>query len=305
MLRHVINRRRNGLNENYARELMELHTLGVDGGYTQHDVVEVARCLSGWSIDRPDLGGAFIFRPDAHDAGEKVVLGNRIPAGHGLEDGERVLDILSRHPSTAHFIAKKLVVRLVSDSAPSALVGRAAQTFLDTDGDLAQVVRTIVTSPEFFSRAAYRAKVKTPFEFVVSALRAMDAAPDTTPRLAGLIGRLGQPIYGRQTPDGWPDYSAAWMNAGALLNRVNLGTALGAGQVPGINVSRWPPAALLAKQPAGAQVDGVVDELLGGDASAETRGALLTAARADARSPLKRLADVMAVAVGSPEFQKR
>ena len=161
-LMHVVNRRRNGLNENYARELMELHTLGVDGGYTQHDVTEVARCFTGWGIDRPDLGGGFIFHPELHDAGEKVVLGHTIAGGRGVEDGEEVLDILAAHASTAHFIAKKLIVHLVSDSAPPALVERVAQVYLASHGDIREVVRAIVLSPEFNSRSAYRAKVKTP-----------------------------------------------------------------------------------------------------------------------------------------------
>src|SRR4051812_9131210 len=151
-----------GINENYARELLELHTLGVDGGYTQHDVIEVARALTGWTIQRkPDLT-VFAFRRDQHDTGTKTVLGHTLPAGRGIEDGEEVLDILARHPSTARYIALKLARRLVSDEPPPALVNRAAETFVRTDGDIAKVVRTIVTSPEFFSRAAFRAKVKTP-----------------------------------------------------------------------------------------------------------------------------------------------
>src|SRR5439155_18566637 len=154
-------RRARGLNENYARELMELHTLGVDGGYTQKDVIEVARALTGWTLVPRE--GAFVFRPEMHDAGEKVVLGHRLPAGRGIEDGERVLDIVARHPSTARFITTKLARRFVSDSAPPALVDRCAWVFARSDGDIRETVRCVVTSPEFFSRAAYRAKVKTPF----------------------------------------------------------------------------------------------------------------------------------------------
>ncbi len=220
LLAHTVKRRRVGLNENYARELMELHTLGVDGGYTQKDVQEVARCLTGWGVDNILVSPAFAFHADQHDAGEKLVLGVRIPGGRGMEDGEQVLDILARHPSTAHFIAKKLVTHFVSDAPPPALVDRAAQTYLRTDGDISEVLRTIVESPEFNSRAAYRAKVKTPFELVASVLRVMDALPDTTQRSVQLVARLGQPIFGRLTPDGWPDRGDAWMNTGALLNRV-------------------------------------------------------------------------------------
>ena len=171
-----------GLNENYAREIMELHTLGVEGGYTQQDVVEVARAFTGWSIDKPREHGTFIFRPGAHDKGAKRVLGHVVPAGGGEQDGVMVIDILSRHPSTARFIATKLVRRFVSDEPPPALVERAAQTFRVTDGDIRRVVVTIVTSPEFFSAEAYRAKIKTPLEVVVSSVRALDGelAPPAT-----------------------------------------------------------------------------------------------------------------------------
>src|SRR5687768_316937 len=160
-----------GLNENYARELLELHTLGVDGGYTQQDIVNVARALTGWTLEQPRRSGGFVFRPAMHDAGEKAVLGQRLAAGRGIEDGEQVLDIVSTHPSTARFIATKLARRFVSDDPPASLVDRAAETFRRTDGDIREVVRTLVTSQEFFASAAYRAKVKSPFELVVSALR--------------------------------------------------------------------------------------------------------------------------------------
>jgi uncharacterized protein (DUF1800 family) len=261
-------RRPRGLNENYARELLELHSLGVDGGYTQQDVIEVARALTGWSIDQRE--GAFVFRPAIHDADEKVVLGHRLRAGQGIEDGEQVLDIVARHPATARHIARKLAIRFVSDSPPPQLVARAAETFTRTDGDIRAVVRTIVTSPEFFSRAAYRSKVKTPFELVTSALRAMNAEIDTTPRTAQIVARLGQPIFGRQTPDGWPESGGEWMNTGAILNRINFGLALAAGRVPGATVDRWSHAAELRGAGRDAQVEGVVRRVLGGEASPET-----------------------------------
>lgn len=310
-------RRSRGLNENYARELMELHTLGVDGGYTQHDVIEVARALTGWTLEPQQ--GRYVFRPFMHDAGEKVILGTRFPAGGGEEEGERVLDLLARHPATARFIARKLAVRFVSDSPPPALVARAAATFTRTDGDIAEVVRTIVTSPEFFSRAAYRAKVKSPFELVASALRAMGAVPDTTPRTAAIVARLGQPIYGRQTPDGWPEQGAAWMNTGAILNRINFGLAVAGGRVPGVSIARWPAADSLRRLDPAAQVDGVIRALLGGDASPETRQILLSgdnplAARAGAAAmaqalsrpvTLTGLPQVVGLALGAPEFQRR
>jgi uncharacterized protein (DUF1800 family) len=188
--------RRLGLNENYARELMELHTVGVDGGYTQQDVVEVARCFTGWTIDRPQQGGGFIFRPQAHDHGAKRVLGQVIPAGGGLQDGERVIDILVRQPSTARFIAAKLARRLVSDDPPAALVDRAAATFQRTDGDIRAVLVTILTAPEFWSAGAYRAKIKTPLEVVASAMRTLDGriAPAGGVALAREVGKLGEPL---------------------------------------------------------------------------------------------------------------
>ena len=315
-------RRARGLNENYARELMELHTLGVDGGYSQKDVIEVARALTGWTMNPRD--GAFVFRPEMHDAGTKVVLGHTLPAGRGIDDGEDVLDIVARHPSTARFIATKLVRHFVSDSAPPALVNRCAGVFTKTDGDIRETMRCIVTSPEFFSRAAYRAKVKTPFEVVASALRAMNAQPDTTPRTAQLVARLGQPIFGRQTPDGWPDRGDAWMNTGAILNRINFGLAVAAGRVPGASLASWPAAMSLRGLSRQEQVDGVIKAILGGQSSPETRSILLsgenplldklghpdsasmaTGAALNRPVRLDGLAQVVGLALGSPEFQRR
>ena len=263
-----------GLNENYARELLELHTLGVDGGYTQQDILNVARAFTGWTLEQPRRGGGFIFRPTMHDAGEKVMLGQRLPAGRGIEDGEQVLDIVARHPSTARFIAMKLARRFVSDDPPAALVERAAETFRRTDGDIREVVRTIVTSQEFFASAAYRAKVKSPFELVISALRAMNATPDTTVRSAQVVARLGQPLFLHQAPNGWPERGDAWINTGSILNRINFGLVLAGGAMPGARPERWPRYAELASATRAAQVDGVIAGLLGGEASVETRGIL-------------------------------
>jgi uncharacterized protein (DUF1800 family) len=274
-LQQVAQRRR-GLNENYARELMELHTLGVDGGYTQQDVIEVARALTGWTIDRGAQGGDFVFRPQVHDAGAKVILGKKFDANRGQEEGEAVLDLLARHPKTAQFIATKLARRFVSDTPPAALVKRAAATFTRTDGDIREVVRTIITSPEFFSSTAYRAKVKSPFELVTSALRAMNAQPDATPRSSQLVSRLGQPIFGHQAPNGYPETGDAWMNTGAILNRINFGLAVATGRVPGVRLADWPAAKTLASLPREQQVDGVIKELFGGAVSADTRQVLLT-----------------------------
>ncbi|HSA56862.1 MAG TPA: DUF1800 domain-containing protein [Gemmatimonadaceae bacterium] len=337
-------RRPRGLNENYARELLELHTLGVDGGYTQHDVIHVARALTGWSISPPRSGRAgFVFRPEAHDAGEKVVLGHRLRAGRGIEDGEDVLNILARHPSTARFIARKLAIRLVSDSPPEELVDRAAAAFTRTNGNIREVVRTIVTSPEFYSRAAYRSKVKSPFEVTVSALRALGAQADTSALSAGLVARLGQPLYGRQTPDGWPETGSEWMNTGAILNRINFGLMVATGRIPGAPLRSWPQYDALVTATRAAQVDGVIESFLAGRASSDTREILLSgqnplADRAAADSSLFRADDdgarmapggrrgagrggraaalgrvpalaglpqVIGLALGSPEFQRR
>ncbi len=331
---------RRGLNENYARELLELHTLGVDGGYTQDDIINVARAFTGWTLEPPRRDGGFIFRPAMHDAGEKTVLGQRLEAGRGIEDGEQVLDIVAAHPSTARFIATKLARRFVMDDPPESLVDRAAETFQRTQGDIREVVRTIVTSPEFFSSAAYRAKVKSPFELVVSALRAMNARPDMTPRTSQVVGRLGQPLFLHQAPNGWPERGDAWINTGAILNRINFGLAVAGGALPGARPERWPRYAELASAPRAAQVDAVIAGFLGGEASVETRQILergenpllvecgmrnpdcaSTAADSLAmdadvppgprRDPLSRpanldgLEEVIGLALGAPEFQRR
>ncbi len=275
-LQNAAARRPRGINENYARELMELHTLGVDGGYTQQDVMEVARALTGWTLTRGPQGGAFQFRPEVHDAEAKTILGQAFPAGRGQDEGERVLDLLASHPSTARFIATKLVRRLVNDEPPAALVERAAATFTRTDGDMREVVRTIVTSDEFFADAAFRAKVKTPFELVASASRALGGQPDGTPLSAQLVARLGQPIYGRQTPDGWPDTADEWINTGAILNRMNFGLAVGANRLPGARLPQWPLARELANAPLEQQVDGLTRALFGGIVSPDTRDVLLS-----------------------------
>jgi uncharacterized protein (DUF1800 family) len=266
---------RRGLNENYARELMELHTLGVDGGYTQHDVIEVARALTGWSIAMGQ-GGGFIFRPEAHDAGTKTVLGHRLAAGRGQEDGEEVLDIVAHSPSTATFITTKLARHFVSDEPPKALVNRCATVFTQSDGDIRQTVGCIVTSAEFFSHAAYRSKVKTPFEVVASAFRAMQAEPDSTPRSAQVVAQLGQPIFGHLTPDGWPDRGDAWMNTGAILGRINFGLQVASGRVPGVTMGHVAELDQLRSAPTAEQADGVVKLFFGGQVSSDTRQVLLS-----------------------------
>ena len=321
-------RRRGGLNENYGRELLELHTLGVDGGYTQTDVINVARALTGWTIKQPQQGGNFQFVPQLHDAGEKVVLGHKLAANRGIEDGEDVLDIVARHPATAHYIAFKLARHFVSDVPPAGLVNRAAATFTRTSGDIREVVRTIVTSPEFFSSAAYQSKVKSPFEVVTSALRALGAQPDNTPRTAQFVAALGQPIYGHQAPNGWPDTGDQWMNTGAILNRINFGIAVAANRVPGVSPTGFNGADAMRNAPLDQQVEGVVQALLGGHVSTDTRAILTSgenpflnsAAALDSsgmmkpasraapftQAPLlKGLPQIVGLALGSPEFQRR
>jgi uncharacterized protein (DUF1800 family) len=269
-------RKRPGLNENYGRELLELHTLGVDGGYTQQDVINVARAFTGWTIKPPAQGGGFIFRPQVHDAGEKIVLGHKLAAGRGMEDAKDVLDILARSPVTARFISFKLARRFVSDSPSKALVDHAAQVYLRTDGDIREVLRAIITSPEFFSQQAFRSKVKSPFEVVVSAMRALNAAPDSTPRVALVIAFLGQPIFGHQAPNGWPETGASWMNTGAILNRINFGMAVAAGRLPGVNIRALPAVDTIRSAPRDRQVDVVVATILNGMASPDTRAVLMS-----------------------------
>src|SRR2546430_1613105 len=249
-------RQRRGINENYARELMELHTLGVDGGYTQKDVQEVARCFTGWTIFAPrgagaaaqaimngpradmlrDNAGKFFFNARVHDNGEKVVLGHKIPAGGGMGDGLAVLKILVQQPATAKFIATKLVRHFVSDDPPPALVDRVAQTFLKTDGDIREVLKAIFFSPEFNSADAYRVKVKRPFELAVSTVRTLGADTNGGPQLHQWIARMGQPLYGFITPNGYSDVAENWVNTGALLERMNFALALASNRIPGTRV---------------------------------------------------------------------
>jgi uncharacterized protein (DUF1800 family) len=228
------NQIRRGLNENYGRELLELHTLGVDGGYSQKDVTEVARCFTGWTILQPQRGGDFVFNARAHDNGEKVVLGVKIPAGGGMADGEKVLDILAHHPSTAHFISRELAQRFVADDPPAALVSRMARTFLKTGGDLREVMKTMLASREFWSVDAYRTKMKSPLEFVASAVRAEDGQVDYALGLANQVAQLGEPLYRKQEPTGYSNSSKEWVNTAGLLARMNFALQLGDNRAPGV-----------------------------------------------------------------------
>ncbi|MBA3767619.1 MAG: DUF1800 domain-containing protein [Acidobacteria bacterium] len=241
-------RRPRGINENYARELMELHTLGVDGGYTQRDVQEIARCFTGWTILNPrgfrNMGGSgmegeagkFVFNARLHDDGEKTVLGQRIPSGGGVRDGLLVLDILAHHPSTAKFIATKLARRFVMDEPTPQLVERVAAAFTRSDGDIRETLRATFASPEFNSPDSYRAKIKTPFELAVSAIRTLNGETNGGPMIHQWIAKMGEPLYGYQAPTGYPDKAENWVNTGALLERLNFGLALSSNRIPGTRV---------------------------------------------------------------------
>jgi uncharacterized protein (DUF1800 family) len=269
------------LNENYARELMELHTLGVDGGFTQKDVTEVARAFTGWTIERPRARGTFSFEPRLHAAGVKRVLGQRIDAG-GIGDGEEVLDILAAHPSTARFISTKLARRFVSDTPPDALVARLTARFTATQGDIREVMRTLLMSPEFLSPSSYGAKVKTPFEFVVSAIRATGRGfADSRPAVRSLQ-QLGMPLYQCQPPTGYKDTADAWVNTGALVARMNFAQTLAMGTS---DERRTPERRTSA-----------LDPLVGLAVSDTTRATI-----ARATTP----GQALALTLGSPEFQRR
>ena len=283
------NKRPTGLNENYGRELMELHTLGVDGGYTQQDVIEVARCFTGWTIAQPRQGGGYRFDPRMHDDGEKHVLGHTIKAGGGEKDGEEVLDILANHPSTAKFISTKLARRFVGDDPPPALVDRAAKRFLDTRGDLREVVRTIVESPEFFAAEAYRAKVKSPFEFMVSALRATGADIQGPVGLIRALQQLGMPLYQVQPPTGYGDTAETWVNTGGLVNRMNFALALVQNKVQGVVIP-------LPSGDVSAARERLVQTVLQGTASEATAATLQKA---------KDVTQLTALVLGAPEFQRK
>ena len=299
---------RRGLNENYGRELMELHTLGVDGGYTQQDVRDVARCFTGWTIDRPRQGGGFIFRPRFHDYGEKVVLGRKIQGQGGMEDGIAVLQMLAEHPSTAHFISFKLCRHFVADDPPASVVDRTAKTFTESQGDIRSVLKTILTSPEFNSQAAFRAKVKSPFELLTSAMRSLDAETDGGAPLLGMIMRMGQPLFLYQAPTGFPDRANNWINTGTLLARMNFSMALAANRIRGTQLGLQ---SLTPSSDSQAVWDHLVGRTLGGQVSQETQSAAmkslqnLDAAGNGSQDAFPKTKLMAALLLGLPEFQRR
>ena len=289
--------RRDAINENYAREIMELHTLGVDGGYTQKDVTELARVFTGWTITRPqDRRGAaaeFVYRPVLHDTGAKTVLGIHFAPGGGMEEGEKMIRVLAHHPATAHHIALQLCQRLVADNPPKALVDRVARRFLDTDGDLRETVKAVVSSPEFWDPSTYRAKVKTPFEYVISAARAIDAHIDNPIPIARALQQIGEPLYGAQPPTGYSDKAEAWINTGALLNRLNFALDLAANRLPGVRTD----GNLITST---TSVEQMAAALTGGDLTPETR-ATIHQRVSDSSDPRV----VAGLILGSPEFQRQ
>jgi uncharacterized protein (DUF1800 family) len=309
--------KRSGLNENYGRELMELHTLGVNGGYTQKDVTEVARVFTGWTLKQPRQGGGFTFEERMHEPGDKTVLGHHVKA-KGEKEGFEVLHLLAHHPSTAKFVCTKLAVRFVSDDPPPALVKRMAQTFLKKDGDIRQVLKTLFASPEFWAADTYRAKVKTPLEFTVSAVRASGAEVSDAMPLARQLQNMGMQIYGAQPPTGYSMKAAAWVNSSALLGRMNFALALTAGKLKGVQVNS---ASLNSENHAGgngppdslATLGYLENDLLHGDVSKQTHDTI-AARLQDPQISQRRLDDparapnVSAIAgllLGSPEFQRK
>jgi uncharacterized protein (DUF1800 family) len=303
--------KRSGLNENYGRELMELHTLGVNGGYTQKDVTEVARVFTGWTLRQPRQGGGFTFEERMHEPGDKRVLGHRIKSG-GEEEGREVLHILAHHPATTRFISTKLAMRFVSDNPPPALVDRMAQTFQKKDGDIREVLKTMLQSPEFWAPEAYRAKVKTPLEFVVSAVRASGAEVSDAIPLARQLQTLGMPLYGMQPPTGYSMKAETWVNSSALLGRMNFALALAAGKLKGIQVDSDRLADGSPGDPQAA-LSVLESTLLAGDVSRQTHDTIV-AQMNDPKISEWQLDDpvrppntsaIAGLLLGSPEFQRR
>ena len=312
-----------GLNENYARELMELHTLGVNGGYTQSDVIEVAKVLTGWGVK----DNAFEFNERRHEPGTKTVLGQKINE-NGEAEGMQVLHILAESPATARFLSTKLAMRFVSDDPPKSLIDRMTKTYLKTHGDIREVLRTMLKSPEFWSRDAYRAKLKNPQEFVVSSLRATDADVENATALTASLDRLGMPLYGVQQPNGYSLKADPWLGAEALLARMNFALALTANRIPGVKVTVAENSAIDPEQKEAS----LEEALLDGRVTPHTHDAVLgqmesnpaaqvavaaftrnqTGKRGDLFAPVAQRGDAgnqstlaAALLLGSPEFQRR
>jgi uncharacterized protein (DUF1800 family) len=302
-------KKREGLNENYGRELMELHTLGVNGGYTQADVTQASRILTGWTVERPERGGGFQFDPNRHEPGTKIVMGQKFK-DHGEEEGRELLHMLATRPATAQFISRKLAVRFVSDNPRQALVDRMAKTFLSSNGDIAAVLSTLFHSPEFWDTNVYRAKVKTPIEFVVSAARASNADIENLQPLANAVREMGMPLYGCVTPNGYSWMADPWVSTNALVNRMNFALSMAANRLPGISIA-WDPTENMNNDTATLETnpsapDPQVEEsrlealLVTGGVSDSTRSAVLQ----QFEQQKDQNSAAVAVPVGAPERRK-
>jgi len=306
------NRKTAGLNENYAREIMELHTLGVDGGYTQQDVTELAKVLTGWTIDKPNQGGGFKFDPRMHEPGNKMVLGHRIK-NKGEKEGMEMLHILAINPNTAHFISLKLAQRFVSDNPPDSLVASMSKTFLKKKGDIREVLTTMFRSPEFWAEDARRAKVKTPFEFIVSSARATGADVSDAAPLAGQLNNMGMPLYLMQPPTGYSTKAEKWVSSSALLARMNYSLALAANRIKGVQVNAFALAAASSSTTLEESLTALERSLLQGDVSNATHNSIMSRLQDPMISQRKlddpaRAPNVSAIAgllLGSPDFQRR
>ncbi|HEV2287590.1 MAG TPA: DUF1800 domain-containing protein [Candidatus Acidoferrales bacterium] len=301
-----------GLNENYGREIMELHTVGVNGGYTQADVIQMADCLTGWTIRAPRRDPQFFFDDRIHDQSPKVVMGVTFNYG-GIKDGLEALHMLATSSQTAHHISFQLAQHFVSDNPPPALVNRMASAFLSSDGDIRAVLRTMIYSPEFWSREAYRAKIKTPFEVAVSAARALDVQTSVSPQLVQWVGRMGQPLYRCEPPTGYADTADVWVNAGALLNRLNFALTLATNHMPGVETNLPSLFGQDAVANPNLVLTRAVNDFLGGQVSSATQGTLekqlndpqILQARLD--DPVKHVNEglIAGLVLGAPEFQRR
>ncbi len=281
-----------GINENYARELLELHTLGVDGGYTQQDIIEVARIFTGWSIEPPEQGAGFVFHDWAHDRGTKHVFGLTLRDG-GEDEGVRLLKFLAMQPATMHHVSAKLCARFVADQPPDGCIDAAVGAWQRSRGDIRAVLRAIFTSPDFWSAQAVGTKVKTPLEFVVSAVRAAGVEPDNTPQLAQLVARLGEPLYQQPAPTGYAETEEHWVNSGALLARMNAA----------VMIAR--ECTSVAPTDDHSQlVDAIDQQLLGGTMSAHTRSVILEQLT-DLSDPQRARALAVGLALGGPDFQRQ
>jgi uncharacterized protein (DUF1800 family) len=304
---------RSGLNENYARELMELQTLGVNGGFTQQDVTEVARVFTGWTLEEPRLGGEFVLKPRLHEPGDKVVLGHTIK-GDGESEGLQVLDLLAQNPATARFICTELAQRFVSDQPPQSLIDGMSKTFLKSDGDLREVLRAMFRSREFWAPEAYRARIKTPLEFMASSLRATSAEVTDPQPLLGILNKMGEPLYGMQPPTGYSTNAAVWVNSSALLDRMNFGLALASNRIPG---AHFDLAQLLGGTPADNddpyQVQIKLEQiLLQGDISKQTHQTIEQrtvspelVAQGENPKHVPNVTVIAGLLLGSPEFQRK